>query len=340
MNKKNTDKRFTFLDLAIQQKQERWNNHWLKKILDLINWNKFTYRLEQLYSNEDNGRPAWDPVVLFRCLLLAQWYGLSDRALEEALEYRIDFCKFSGVDMNEAPPDATTFVNFRERIQPIWDKLLNILNKQIESAGFEIKSVISVDATLIEAHSKPCGKTKEGDPDAAWRGFPTKQLEGADGTKTIARRPAKYCYKLNAAVSVGHGFISGLSVCKGSEHETHHFKKFITNETRVAYADKGYVGNREYLKKNGIKDGIQAKAVRGKHLTVMQIKRNKKITTQRRIVESVFGGWKLWYGWMKTKYLGLNKNELAAGLTAIAWNMKKFAVLQSAQGGSVAKIWL
>lgn len=325
MNKKNTEKRFTFLDLAIQQKQERWNEHWLKKILDLINWNKFKYRLEKLYSNGEEGRPAWDPIVLFRCLLLAQWYGLSDRALEEALEYRIDFCKFAGVDMNESPPDATTFVRFRERIQPIWHKLLNILNQQIEEKGFEIKSVISVDATLVEAQAKPCGKLKKGDPDAAWRGFPTKQIEGENGQKTIARRPAKYCYKINAAVSVGHGFISALSVCKGSEHETHHLQEFVTEQTKAVYADKGYVGNRKFLQQNGIKDGIQAKAVRGRQLTAMQIKRNKKITTQRRIVESVFGGWKLWYGWVKTKYLGQENNELAAGLTALAWNMKKLA---------------
>lgn len=321
-------KRTTFADCLLAHTESKWGQHWLKKINELVNWNKFDYRFEQLYS-KDEGRLAWDPTIIFKCLLLAQWYGLSDRQLEEAVTFRIDFRKFIGLDFDKEAPDATTFVKFRNRIEPIWNKLLNILNKQIEAAGFEIKSVISVDATLVEAHSKPCGETKEGDPDAAWRGFPTKQLKGADGAKTIARRPAKYCYKINAAVSVGHGFISDLSVCKGSEHETHHLQEFVTKETKAVYADKGYVGNRKYLQRKGIKDGIQAKAVRGKHLTVMQVKRNKKITTQRRIVESVFGGWKLWYGWAKTKYLGQPRNELAAGLTAMAWNMKKLAVLQT-----------
>ena len=34
------------------------------------------------------GRPGYGPLVLFRCLLLQQWYGLSDPGLEEALSDR------------------------------------------------------------------------------------------------------------------------------------------------------------------------------------------------------------------------------------------------------------
>ncbi len=45
--------------------------------------------------------------MLFRCLLLAEWNGLSDRALEEALEFRIDFKKFAGLEVYAAVPDAT-----------------------------------------------------------------------------------------------------------------------------------------------------------------------------------------------------------------------------------------
>ena len=56
----------------------------------------------------NEGRPAWDPLALLRCLLLAEWNGLSDRQLEEVLEFRIDFKKFAGMDLDQAPPDATT----------------------------------------------------------------------------------------------------------------------------------------------------------------------------------------------------------------------------------------
>ena len=37
------------------------------------------------------GRPGYPPLALFRALLLAQWYQLSDPGLEEALADRLSF---------------------------------------------------------------------------------------------------------------------------------------------------------------------------------------------------------------------------------------------------------
>lgn len=71
------------------------------------------------------------------------------------MEFRIDFKKFAGLDLDQAPPDATTFVVFRERIQSLWSKLLRRLNAQLDQAGYAVKKAIAVDATLVEAYSKP-----------------------------------------------------------------------------------------------------------------------------------------------------------------------------------------
>jgi IS5 family transposase len=303
-----------------------WEKHWLKKVKELVNWVGFQVRIEKLY-NPDEGRPAEEPVMLFRCLLLAQWYGLSDRQLEEALEFRIDFRKFVGLSYGEAAPDHSTFSVFRGRIERIWKKLLQKMNEQLEKAGYKIKEAIAVDATLVEAYSKPQGTRKAGDPEASWRGFPAKKLMDSQGNEAVARRPALYGYKINLSGSVKEGFVGGLKVTKASEHETHHFREFIGEETEEAYGDKGYVRHRKYLRRKGIRDGIQVKAVRGKALGRADTDRNKRITKKRRFIEGVFGSWKQWYGWHKTKYVGLVRNQLAVTLTAIAWNMKKWAAL-------------
>jgi IS5 family transposase len=129
------------------------------------------------------------------------------------------------------------------------------------------------------------------------------------------------------ASSVGRGFVSGISICKASEHETHHFREFINRKTEEVYADKGYAGQRNYIDgKEGIENGIQYKASRGHPLHLWQKKRNNYITRHRRIVEGVFGSWKQWYGWRKTRFMGLIRNRLAIHLTAVAWNMKKWAM--------------
>jgi len=322
---KNNNK-VSFVDIALEHTEKKWETHWLKRIDSMVNWNKFSHKLEKRYAKGE-GRPSYPPIQLFKCLLLAEWYGLSDRQLEEAMEFRIDFRKFTGLSFELEAPDYSTFSVFRKRMLPIWNKLLTTLNEQLEIKGFKIKKAISVDATLVEAHSKPTGKDSEGDEDASWRGFPSKKIKDEKGNEQIARRPALYGYKINLSSSVNHGFIADVSVCKASEHETHHLTEFISKETKEVYADKGYVGNRILLQKRKIKDGIQMKASRGNPLTQKDIERNKRITKKRRIVESIFGSLKTNYGWHKTRFVGLIRNQLGITLTAIAWNIRKLYLI-------------
>jgi len=54
---KRNEKSVTFADVWLNHTETRWKDHWMKKILDKINWNKFGYRLEKLYT-ADNGRPG------------------------------------------------------------------------------------------------------------------------------------------------------------------------------------------------------------------------------------------------------------------------------------------
>jgi IS5 family transposase len=327
---------FTFVDAAFLKKANRWEGHWLKKILDLVSWRPFEKIFRELYSR-DEGRPAWEPVKLFRCLLLAEWYGLSDRDLEEALAFRFDFMKFVGLPLDENGPDATTFVVFRRRIQRYWNKLLGIIKKQLEEAGYQVNKAVAVDATLVEAHSRPQKKDKGaaaagGDEDAAWRGYPSKKAKDNDGQETLTRKPPLYGFKINMSASVGKGFISTFTVCPANEHESGHFKELITKGMEYVYADKGYSGNRRLTKELGLRDKIQAKGVRGRPLNKKEIARNKSITKKRRIIEGVFGSLKQWYGWRKTRFLGLARNRLAVALSTVAWNMKKWVRYAYAAG--------
>jgi IS5 family transposase len=326
LKKKEPD--FTFVDAGLIHTAKKWDEHWLKKVLDTVNWKPFDKIFRELYSR-DEGRPAWEPVKLFRCLLLADWYTLSDRDLEEALTFRIDFRKFTEIPLDEPGPDATTFVVFRRRIQHYSEKLLRIINRQLEAAGYSINKAVAVDATLVEAQSRPKrnynnGETNEGDDEAAWRGFPAKKKVDDEGNEVQTRKPPLFGYKINMATSVGQGFISSFTVCPANEHESTHLAELLSSQTTVVYGDKGYAGRRGELEKRDILDGIQSKGVRGKPLTRKEIERNKSITKKRRIAESVFGGLKQWYCWNKARFLGLARNRLAVGITSVAWNMKKW----------------
>jgi len=315
----------SFADFVVQNKSDKWEKHWLKKADDLIDWRPFEKRLNKLYPSNE-GRPSWEPLLLFKALLLSKWYNLSDRQLEEALEFRIDFCRFTGLTLDRSAPDYTTFSVFRKRIQPIWDKLLSIITRQLEKYGYAVQDCISVDASLIEAHQKPKkrdDKDQDGDSDASWRGFPKKELRTKDGGKEIARRPALFGYKLNMACTFDNQFISGFSLCKASEHETHHLMEFVNKDTKAVYADKGYSGKEEEIVSSGVRSFIQRKATRGNALTRKEINRNIRIGKKRKLIEAIFGTLKHHHHWRKTKYIGLERNSLAMAIQAISWNIKK-----------------
>src|SRR6185312_86029 len=69
------------------------------------------YRFEKLLGRlkpEGAGRPPFDPLLMFKALLLQQWYHLSDAELEEALNDRMSFRRFLGLSLEDASPDHTT----------------------------------------------------------------------------------------------------------------------------------------------------------------------------------------------------------------------------------------
>src|SRR5918996_509027 len=59
-------------------------NRQLEKITALVDWAAFERLLRAVYA-APVGQPSYGPVVLMKCLLLQQWYRLSDPGLEEAL---------------------------------------------------------------------------------------------------------------------------------------------------------------------------------------------------------------------------------------------------------------
>jgi hypothetical protein len=65
----------------------------LERIAALVDWARFERLLREVYA-APVGRPSYGPVLLLKCLLLQQWYRLSDPGLEEALSDRLSLRRF------------------------------------------------------------------------------------------------------------------------------------------------------------------------------------------------------------------------------------------------------
>src|ERR1700704_2391420 len=80
-------------------KAERQTN--LDALAALIDWTQADRLLAGLYP-APKGEKAWPPLAMFKALLLAIWYDLSDVMLAEALSDRASFRRFCGFARDKA----------------------------------------------------------------------------------------------------------------------------------------------------------------------------------------------------------------------------------------------
>jgi len=81
------------------------------------------------------GRPAFDPVLIFKILLLQQWFNMSDPQAEAQINDRISFKRFLGMDIADTRPDETTICRFRKGIGDKAENCWMKINRQFLEKG-------------------------------------------------------------------------------------------------------------------------------------------------------------------------------------------------------------
>ncbi len=74
----------------------------LSKIDALVDWPAFSPILKRGLKRSGVGPQGYDPQVLFKCLMIGKWHGLSVPKLERALKVRLDFMVFCGLSSVQA----------------------------------------------------------------------------------------------------------------------------------------------------------------------------------------------------------------------------------------------
>ena len=90
-------------------------DHLLRKIDRVIDFDFIRAKVKDLYC-ADNGRPAVDPVVLFKMLFIGYLFGIrSERQLVRELQVNVAYRWFVGFGLTDKIPDASTFSQNRRR---------------------------------------------------------------------------------------------------------------------------------------------------------------------------------------------------------------------------------
>jgi IS5 family transposase len=138
------------------QKKAQEKKIGINKIKDLIDWESFRGELEEIlgYANREKskgGRPPFDPVFMFKILVLQKYYGLSDDAAEEHIQDRASFMSFLDLKMGDFIPDAKTIWDFRQRLEANSmngsQRLSSHFEKTLTDQGIITREGSIVDAT-------------------------------------------------------------------------------------------------------------------------------------------------------------------------------------------------
>ncbi len=244
----------------------------LSRINKLIHWKPFEKILASLHPAKV-GRKAYNPVLMFKILIIQQIYGHSDPEMELMLKGNLFYRRFLGLSAVDPVPDYSTISRFRSDLKAmnLYRKCFSELKRQIAQKGFELRSGKIIDARLVKAARRP-GK----DNDASF----TKK-----GDKTI------YGYKDHIAVDPKSEFVSEFVCTPANVHDSQVMDELIEGQEQAIFADKAY--DKEAFKKACRKQrkfyGILAKARRNRPLSSKQKRRNQILSRVRTKVEKLFG---------------------------------------------------
>lgn len=309
-------------------------NAFLERASALLDWVAVEEILSPLRSGT-MGAPSYPVVIVFRALLLQQWYGLSDPGLEESLGDRLSFRRFCGIPIEQKTPDHTTIWRFRERLAEsgLAEAAFNCITSQIEQAGLVLKKGTLIDASLVPAAvNKPAPPEEDLPPDADGR--PGSKLvrspldPDAAWTKKDGRR--HFGYKAHVALDTGSRIVRRAMLTPANVNETSCADDLICGDERAVYADKAYDSKERSaaLKARGIRNRIMRRwHWRWPPPSRWQQRRNALLVIRRAPIEPLFALLKAVYRFSRARYRGLVRNAGALQLAVTAMNIKRWTIL-------------
>ncbi len=319
--------------------------------------------LDGLYAR--TGRPSIPPEHLLKAQLLIAFYSVrSDRLFCEQLDYNLLFRWFLDLDLESGGLDQSNFSRLRERLvetdiaRRFFDEVVCLARKDklLSSDHF------TVDGTLIDAWAsfksfkrkddneppKPGDGTGMVDFKGEKRANATHQSTTDPDAKLMRKgngQPAKLSYGGHALMENRSGLCVDLLITDATLAEHQAARQLLTRARRrkihpkTLGADKGYHVKDfvQHLREHGIKphiariDGRKTPGLDGRTSCTEGYKISQR---KRKRVEEIFGWLKTVGGMRKTRFIGEARTQIAAYLSAAAYNLLRIAKLQSA--GSAA----
>jgi transposase, IS5 family len=269
----------------------------LERLSLVVDFEVFRAELETALTRSDRsrgGRPPYDPVLMFKVLVLQTLYTLSDEQTEYQLKDRLSFMRFVGLALHEAVPDAKTIWLYREQLAraSAVERLFARFDNLLRAKGWLAMGGQIVDATVIEARRPRLTQAekntlKGGGTPAEWKPARRAQID-RDGRWTLKRgrkresspseghkRQAEiavpmFGYKNHVGVDREHGFLRRYVVTHAARYDGSQLDAVLDRDNTASdvWADTAYrsMANLALLERRGLKPQFQRKKPRGRKM--------------------------------------------------------------------------
>ncbi len=264
----------------------------------IVPWSKLCALIAPKYPKAGDGRPPRELEMMLRVYFLQQWFNLSDPGVEEALYDSASMRRFAGVDLADAPaPDESTVLRFRHLLEEhnLGVKLFQQVHRHLEAQGIKVGTGTIVDATIIAAAPSTKNKEKKRDPDMhqtkkgnQWH-FGMKAHIGVDSKTTV---------------------IHAVVATPANVHDATCLPALLHGEETRIWGDSAYQGQGQVIAKHAPKarDFTNRRYRFKERVDEVQRAKNKTRSSVRARVEHAFFVLKRVFGFVKTRYRGLEKN--------------------------------
>lgn len=349
-----------FFDLEDRYAQLSKAGDPLEKLASVVDFEPFRYRIVKALKRSDGakgGRPPYDPILMFKVLILQALYGLSDEQAEFQIRDRLSFMRFLGLGPGDPVPDATTIWLFREHLIKAGavEKLFARFDTLLADKGYLAMSGQILDASVIPA---PRQTLDDGEKQAIKQGktaaeiWPDKPAKAAqkdvDARWTLKRSKARhdgdtprpgpeiaipvFGYKSHIGIDRRFGLIRTWLVTDAAAHDGARLREGLIDPNNTAsdvWADTAYrsQANETYLAGIGKRSRIHRRKPPGKPMARNTARANAAKSKIRRAVEHPFAHQKGIMG-LAIRTIGKSRAETKIGIANLAFNMRRLAWLE------------
>lgn len=319
----------------------------------LVPWEVLRKPLVKALKRSDGargGRPPYDPVLMFKVLVLQALYNLSDDQAEFQLQDRLSFMRFVGLGLSDKVPDAKTVWLFRERLAEAGaiETLFARFDAHLSQAGYLAMGGQIIDATIVAAPKQrnsdgekadiKAGKIPEAwrekparlaqkDRDARWTIKYSRAKPAADGARRVDIAVPAFGYKNHAVIDRRHGFIRGWKVTDAAAYDGAQLAGVVGkgNTGSTVWGDTAYRSkkNETWLGSNGFVSAIHHKKPPGRPMSEPMSRANGRRSKVRSAIEHVFARQK---GPMRlfVRTIGIVRARAKIGMANLTYNLTRY----------------